>query len=71
MSLRLLLDQVGQFEVLEKHVEELFPGQRELERVLAVTVGAAFAAALPVAALRPRESVALDIFLVARDDMIA
>ena len=33
--LQALLDQVREFEVLEEHVEELFPGQRELERVLA------------------------------------
>ena len=42
-----LLDQIGQFEVLEEHVEELFLGQRELERVLALAVGAALAAAPP------------------------
>ena len=41
--LQALFDEVGQFEVLEEHVEELFLGQRELERVLAATVGAAFA----------------------------
>src|SRR5207248_5948301 len=68
--LEALFDQVRQFEILEEHVEELFPGQRELERVLAAAVRAAFAAALTLAASRPRDLVAADIFLVARDDMV-
>jgi hypothetical protein len=66
-----LFDQVGQFEVLEEHVEELFLRQRELERVLALAVGAAFPAAAALAALRPRDLVAAEIFLVAGDDVVA
>src|SRR5205085_5572779 len=68
--LEALLDQIGEFEVLEEHVEELVARQRELERVLAAAVRAALAATLPVAAGRPRDLVTADIFLVARDDVI-
>ena len=69
--LQRLLDQIGQLEVLEEHVEELFLGQRELERVLARAVGAALAATAVTAALRARDFVATHIFLVARNDMVA
>src|SRR5207237_6138481 len=65
-----LFDEIRQFEILEEHVEELFLRQRELERVLAAAVGAALAAALPLAAGRTRDLIAADIFLVARDDVI-
>src|SRR6185437_16357688 len=68
--LEALFDEIGEFEVLEEHVEELVPRQRELERVLAAAVGAALTAALPFAALRPRDFVAPNIFLVAGDDVI-
>src|SRR5262249_41133869 len=68
--LQALFDEVRQFEILEEHVEELFLGQCELERVLAAAIGAALAAALSLAAGWARDLVAPDILLVARDDVI-
>src|SRR5262249_60522215 len=68
--LQALFDKVWQFEVLEEHIEELFLGKRELERVLAAAVGAALAAALTFAAGRTRDLVSPNVFLVAGNDVI-
>src|SRR5262249_5167694 len=53
------------------HVEKLVLRQREFECVFTRPVGAAFGAAAALAALGPRDLVAADVFLVARDDVIA
>src|SRR6266851_3098690 len=68
--LEALFDEVGQFEVLEEHIEEIVLRQRELERVLAAAVRAAFRTAAPLPAGRPRDLVAANIFLVAGNDVI-
>ncbi len=68
--LEALFDEVGEFEILEKHVEELFLGQRELERVLARAVGAGLRPPTFAAAGRPRDLIAAHIFLVAGHDML-
>ena len=67
--LQAFFDEIGEFEVLEKHVEELFLRKREFKRVLARPVGAPLRAAAPFPAGRPRNLVAFDILLVAGDDM--
>src|SRR5216683_2217666 len=69
--LQRLLDQVGELEILEEHVEELFLRQGELEGILALAVGAALGAAAAAAAGGARDLVADDVFLVAGDDVLA
>ena len=65
------LGQVGQFEVFEEQVDEFVARQREAEIVLALAVRAAFRAAAARAALRARDGVALDVLLVAGQQMVA
>ena len=65
------LDEVGQLEVVEEQVEELFLGEREGELVLALAVGTALAAAPAPAALGLGDLVADLVFLVARQHVVA
>ena len=65
-----LFDQVGKFEILEKHVEELVLRKGEFERVLTRSIRAPLRAAAAFAAGRTRDLVASDIFLIARHDML-
>ncbi len=69
--LQLDLDQVGQLEVVEEQVEELFLGEREGELVLAFAVVDALAAATAAAALRLGDLVADLVFLVAGQHVVA
>ena len=71
--LQVQLDHVGQFEILEEQVEELFARQHEAEIVLAVAVAGLALAGTARAALAAgfRQPVAGDEFLVARQDMVA
>ena len=70
-SLSLTLIEVGQLQIVEEQVEELFLGEREGELVLALAVGAALAAAPAAAALRLGDLVADLVFLVARQHVVA
>ena len=69
--LELDLDQVGQLEIVEEQVEELFLGQREGELVLALAVVDALAAAPAAAALRLGDLVADLVLLVAGQHVVA
>src|SRR5260370_37932299 len=61
-----------QLEVLEEEIEELRPGEDELERVLlAAILGTGAAAAVALAGGRPLDRVADDEFLVAGNDVVA
>ena len=64
------LDEVGQLEVVEEQVEELFLGEREGELVLALAVGAALAAAPAPAALGLGDLVADLVLLVAGQHVV-
>ena len=68
--LQLDLDQIGQLQIVEEKIEELFLGQREGELVLSLAVRAAAAATATTAALRLRDLVADLILLVARQHVV-
>src|SRR5438876_4335160 len=68
--LETLFHQIWQLQILEKHVKELFLGQRELERILPGSVRAALRSASPLAAGRPRNLVASEILFVAGNDVL-
>ncbi len=68
--LELDLDEVGQLQIVEEQVQELFLGEREGELVLALAVGTALAAAPAPAALGFGDLVADLVFLVARQHVV-
>src|SRR5262249_35754948 len=68
--LQALLDEIGEFEILEKHVEELFLRQCELEGIFARTVRASLGTTTSFPAGWPGNFVAPYILLVPRDDVL-
>ncbi len=65
------LREIGQFQVFQEQIDELVARQGEAEIVLPVAVRAAFRAAAARAALRARDRVALDVLLVAGQQVVA
>jgi hypothetical protein len=65
------LGQVRQFEVVEEEGEEFLPGQDEAEGILAAAVLGAFGATAAAAAGGALDLVALPVFLVAGQHMVA
>src|SRR5690606_5624598 len=57
-------------QVLKVEIEIFFVGQREAKFVLALAAVASLRA-LPAALLRPRDGIAFDVLLVARQNVIA
>ena len=65
------LREIRQFEVFQEQIDELVARQGEAEIVLPLAVRAAFGPAAARAALRARDGVALDVLLVAGQQMVA
>src|SRR5262249_9606279 len=65
-----LLYEIRQFEILEKHVEELFLGQGELKCILAGAVWAALRPAAAFATIRPGDLISPKILFIAGDHVL-